>query len=278
MLLPAPDPVPALSRPAPAPASAEAGVFAPPLDRTLIYRTETRFRFGTEHNSVHLVRRIVFHRAQNGYVAEMTLTDAGGTAHDKRSALFAAGVRPLTGSVIRYHLDAGGKILSVEDRAELWRRFCDGIVSRFDGVESPRKADAPAIRARMLALSPAQQRMMLGSLLSSAYDVAATARGVHPTEDVSRPTLSYERQKAALTGTRRSWMDGKLLTVETSVSGDLRTPDKTGHPVDAHLIITTQQEIDPATALIVRRTNTKTTAIDGLEQVETTVATVSEQP
>lgn len=248
--------------------------FAPPEGR-VIHQTlieERQDPHGTQRYANQ--RDIVFERAGEGWRARVTI-GAGDAPSADAAAMFASGIAGLRGQPIVFNLDAAGMIVSIDDEAALWSRFCDALMAMAGkGVEpdSPRGRDIARLVEPLRAYPSAARRRALGSILSAviAGPLADRAPG---TRAVTVPARGLDGGEHALPGTETVQPGPDELVIDTSAAGD--TAPYTSRTV--HVSILTHQRIDTARGLIAEQRSheeIRLGVMDASQAIKITVSSV----
>ncbi len=245
--------------------------FSPPLGVPLAYTaTETRNDAGVERR-FRSERQLVFRRAENGFVAEVTLTRADSAAADEVAGMFAAALGALEGRTIRIHLDRAGAVMSVEDGDALWERLLTALAT----MAPPGKAEhARALSAALRKLPPGARTAMLGSLVTPliADDEAALTPGSKAAASIRARSPAGAPITIPATRHVSSTADG-LLAIKTHAESDIPAPGGE----QAHLTIDRRRLIDPATGLVRRIEERRRIAFDnGMASTTQSVVTLAE--
>ncbi|MBW4329868.1 hypothetical protein KY084_03135 [Stakelama sp. CBK3Z-3] len=221
-------------------------IFAPPLDRTLTYRTELRREGDRGPFRLTLSRELSFRRDGAGYLATLVLRTADGEGDGASRAL--AGLAPFIAVPIRFHLDAGGTIKAVESRDLLWQLFCNGIAVQAKGDATQRHV-AKLVLEKLRDAPAAQRTAMFADMLAPVLASHAAARGVGPDSAVTAPADPTFGASATLSGHRRTWREGAALIVSTHLEGDVGAPAG-GAGSEIHIVRDTRTALDPATGIV----------------------------
>lgn len=247
--------------------AAQAASFAPPLDRPLRAVTEaSRTDAGITRHFAN-ARRIVFRRSATGYRAEVTI-EHGPTAvsgEDDPTAMFRAGFARIAGRTVVMHLDPAGRVYAIDDQAEVWKAFLDGIAALVpaskDDIDRKRAGRVRAILTALTPMPPERQRATIATLVEPliAADLAAT--GESPPRPVRVPAGSAFGA-AQLDGIRAVRRQHGHLIVSVSAAGEVtqRTPagEATGR-----VSLETTRRIDPAMGLVLESRDAVRTEIAG---------------
>ena len=232
-----------------------AAKFAPPLGKVLNY-TVVDVR---EEGNFSAARRIVFSKAEQGYVAEVTIVSNGAAADSPRVGSMAnRALAVLTGKTIRYHLNDQGLVVEIEDQDALMKAVVDGLSAMAGKSSDARSAAGTQIAGMVAALKPDAQRTLLASLLSPAIAGVAEAEAKPGQRPIALPAGSSMGQQAELKGTETvARFNGDLISVESDVEGPAPGALAAGVPgsdVAARgtpmMRIVQKRVVDPATGLV----------------------------
>lgn len=233
---------------------ASATGFSPPLDRPLHAVTEaTRTDAGITRRFTN-ARRVVFHRADVGFRAEVTI-ESGEPAmpgDDDPATMFRAGFARIAGRTVVLRLDPAGRVTAIDDQAAVWKGFLDGISALAPaGTSDLERKRAGRIRAilAVLAQMPAErQRATLALLVEPLIAADIAAAGETPPRSVRVPAGSAFGA-AQLDGIRAVRRNGGRLIASVNASGDvtMRGPDG---QIAGHVAIETERHVDPASGLV----------------------------
>lgn len=251
--------------------------FTPPLDVPVRAVTEaSRTDSGITRRFTN-ARRIIFHRAVDGYRAEVTI-EAGETegTDDDPAAMFRAGFARIAGRTVVLHLNGEGRVVAVEDQAAIWKSFLDGIAalapSGTSDLERKRAGRIRAIVAMLAPLPPDRQRATLASLVEPLIAADIAAQGESPPRTVRVPASSAFGT-AQLDGIRSVKRAGALLEVTVTADDALMIQGPDG-PVQGQIALETVRRIDPATGLVRHsRERVSTRLPDGSSASERTTTT-----
>lgn len=232
--------------------------FAPVEGQALRF-TVAEDRAGTRFTSE---RRITFHKAEQGYTADLTIVsvDAAGGERDI-GAMARRVMNALVGRTIRYQLNDAGMVVTVDDQDTLMTVLATAF-SAMGGAgkdASPeRQAVANRAAAAIGALPYDSQRLLLASLLTPV--VGGALSEAKPGEmPITLPANSPMGQSAMLSGRQTVTLGAAgRIVIDSDVSG----PGPAGD-APTTLRIVQHREIDPATGLVLvneRRTDTWITA------------------
>lgn len=221
-----------------------------------------RFSLADERGDVRRTqeRRIVFHKAAQGYTADLTIVVADTGAGDI-GAMAARVVSALTGRTIRYDLNDQGMVVGVEDQDALMATLVAafGAMGSAGKDASPERQAVAAQAAAMLGALPYDaKRLLLAALLTPA--IGGALSDAQPGEaPVSLPAGSPLGQSTELKGRQivSRGADGRLI-VDTDVSGPAANATRASLPgagmVDPAAVpmlrIVQHREIDAATGLV----------------------------
>lgn len=262
-------------------ADASAPRFNPPLDVTFRYETvQTRDDAGTQER-FRLVRSLRFLRDGDGdgFTAILTVDQAEGGIASGPGAMFDAAMAALKNVPVRFHLDAQGRVVSVEDQAALMARLRDAIVAHAADAAKVEPAKRAAFAARLAgaltAMPDALQRQMLASMIEPVLADADLPAAPGPAAPVSQTGRSPFGGSAALTGTQRGWIDANgQFVLETRLTGTASGPNGQ----HAALTGTIRRMIDRKTRLVMQGSDERTVTIDGKPGVTLTRFDLSVAP
>jgi hypothetical protein len=240
-------------------ATAAAPVFAPPLDAPLRVVTE-RVDTGASERRFRLERLVRFAHEERGYRAEVVILTVASDTPEATGALYEAGFGSLIGRTLVFHIDAAGKVVSVDGMADIWESLCHGVAanaaSRRALPPAERAALAKRIAGPLLALPADRQRSLLGSLVAPLIsDETGEPAGIKP---VRIPGATPLGDAVMLEGQRTLAATGnaqmRSLTraaAETHVPAEGSAPARIGR-----IDIETQREFDPRTGLVAQSIDT----------------------
>ncbi|WP_423604956.1 hypothetical protein [Sphingomonas sp. MS122] len=239
--------------------------FDPPLDKPLRVVTEAvRTDSGVTRRFVN-ARRVVFRRVDAQLKAEVTIEGSEPIGpSDDPAAMARAGFAHIAGRTIMFQLDAGGRVVVVEDHAVVWRAMLDGFAAQApvgtDALDRKRAGRVRAIVGALAAMSADRQRETLASLIEPL--IAADTVGGEAPRPVRVPAAS-PYGKAELEGIRASRMVRGRLELSITAQGDIAVQGADG-AARARVTLETQRVIDPATGLVLdSREKVRTLAPDG---------------
>lgn len=215
-------------------------------------------------------RVIVFHRVGEGYRAELTVLSHAGTT-DKSGLMFVAAMAAFKDRTIRLMLDRDGKVLAVDEEAELWEALCQSIES-IAGASRVRRDQVTTYVSPLRALPVERRRAMFGSMIAPLISGPIGAPGANP---VSLPARGIDGKTALLAGEEHiSLADDDILIAETHASGNLPPPN--GSAIAARVAIDRRQRIDRHTGLIREASETRETWIgEGTSAAHNVARTIS---
>jgi hypothetical protein len=252
--------------------AAPASVFAPPIGAPLLVTTEHHSTIGETERRYKLERLVRFHRAPDGYRAEVRVLRPSTDASHAVGGMVEAGFAALAGRTLVFHLDAAGKVTGVEEMAVLWERLCEGIGAMVADSGSPdpaaRKALTQRIAAPLRALPDERRRAMLSTLVTAVI-VEEAPDPVGALTPVHLPGASPLGQKLVLEGVRTTTaVDGNEIQSVTRASSG---PVEGGGQVD----LERTRRSDPRSGLLSFSSDTTHTiagsAADARKAVRTTV-------
>lgn len=164
--------------------AAAAPAFAPPLDAPLRVVTE-RVESGASERRFRMERLVRFAREDAGYRAEVVILRIGGDTPEASGGLFEGGFGSLAGRILIFHLDRAGRVLAIDDMADIWSRICRGVADNAAARRNLPPADRAALTARLeaplLAMPADRQRELLGSLVAALIaEESAEPAGTKP--------------------------------------------------------------------------------------------------
>jgi hypothetical protein len=245
--------------------------FSPPLDVPLAYvATETHNDAGVAR-SFRSERRLLFRKAANGFVAEVTLLGSDSGAEDDIAGMFAKALGAFEGRPVRIQLDRTGAVTAVENRDALWEQLCAAIAAM---APTGKAKHAQAIAGALRKLPAEARTAMLGSLVAPliAGDEAALTPGSETAASIrTRPPAGAP---ITIPTTRRvTTAAGGLLAIDVRAEADI--PASSGH-APAHLAIARDRLVDPRTGLVTRTEETRRIELDaGTVSVVQTTATLA---
>lgn len=260
-------------------ADAAAPRFNPPLDGTFRYETvQTRDEAGARERFV-LVRSLCFLRDGDGFTAILTVDQVEGGIASGPGAMFDAAMAALKNVPVRFHLDAQGRVVSIEDQAALMARLRDAIVTHAADAAKIEPAKRAAFAARLAgaltAMPDALQRRMLASMIEPVLADPGLPDAPAPAAPIAQAGKSPFGGTADMKGTRRSWIDAEgLLAIEDRLSGTATGPN--GAP--AALSSIQQRSLNRATRLVMHGIVRRAVMIDGRTGMTETRFDLSEAP
>jgi hypothetical protein len=250
-------------------ASIAAPVFAPPTDEPLRIVTErTEISSGERH--YRLERLVRFRKDGAGYRAEALVLGSASEAPQVLGNLVERGLSALAGRKVVLHLDINGRVVAIDEIADLWERVCQRVAEAAATRQSlppgEAKTLAEHIAAPLRALPPERQRALLATLVTAAIlseplDPAGT---VAPVE---LPGASPFGAPLTLRGTRRSAAAGNgLIRTTTIASATTDLPARNGTPAASGLVALERvRTSDPRTGLIATALDTTRNGIGARE-------------
>lgn len=252
--LPAPDLL-ALLIPVVVVAPAAQPGFAPPSDVAFRHvMTEQREHAGVTRR-FEIERRVIFHATAAGFDADVTLVRVDQSA-GQPGKMFMAGVSALKDHTIRFRLDPTGAVRSIDDEDAVWSAFCDGVEAMTAGSGERRRAALPFV-APLRAMPPERRRAMLASMVASLVAGPIGTLGSRPVQIEARGPGG---EKMMLEGQERRDVAKDGVTIVTEASGTLPLPAATTKMV-ANVSVAMRRRVDPATGLVVRSEEVRTTEI-----------------
>ncbi len=107
-------------------ASPKAIRFAPPLDRTLVYRVVQYVGTGKTQRRFESVRHLRFAPDGGGYRLTVTLRDVTGEGPRPAMARYRAALAPLIGVTQQMRIDRNGRIIAIDNMPDVWAAFMQG--------------------------------------------------------------------------------------------------------------------------------------------------------
>ncbi|GGO99160.1 hypothetical protein [Stakelama pacifica] len=255
-------PLPAADLPPPlrtAPSLADA-IFAPPLDRTMVYRQEVRRDDGKALFRLALVRQVRFTEQGAGYRAELTLRSAESEGAAGKRAL--AGLAPFIDVTMIFHLDPRGSVTGIESLDPLWTRFCEGLAAQATGDATQREI-ARATLAALRNAPAAERRRLFADMIAPLLAPDIAAAGVTPDQPVEAQGDTASAAGAVLKGERRVWRESGALVAETRLSGDAPIGADAGAGA-VHILRVVRRTVDPHSGLVTTsRETTRRESADG---------------
>ncbi|WNO53237.1 hypothetical protein [Stakelama saccharophila] len=250
-------------------------VFAPPVNRPLRYATKQTRTDGAVTRMFRIERTLVFHRATDGYVAELTIDRVDSDTGDPTGALFETGMAAFLGRTLRFHLDAAGTVTRIEDQDALWSVFADALAEQM-GRKATAKAQAKILRG-LKAMPESRRRVVLGSMLQAAVRPDIVVEGVEPVHAVRRKARPPFGHGEMLDGTARSWrMPGGILRRDSNVSGDISVPGSADRT--AHLVQKRSLKVDPRSGLLRESRKVLRLSLGDVRQVHVTETRLGPAP
>ncbi|MGN6374180.1 MAG: hypothetical protein ACTHMG_01355 [Sphingomonas sp.] len=245
---------------------AAAATFHPPVDTPLRYvTTETRVLDG-QRFAFRMTRHLSFHQEPQGYLATLELDAINGDAGNAVGAIVQKAMAGFVGRPIRLHLDASGKIVSIDDLPALWATLKTTLAAL--GDTPARKARAARFAAALDAVPTAGQQAMIGSFLDTALagDDAALHPGDSAPIDVTADAPGGA--PATLHGRRTvSAAPGDRLSLHVAASGTVPAGKDSGQST-----LERDTLVDPAAGLVLPRHEATSTAIGtARSSTETTI-------
>jgi hypothetical protein len=232
---------------------AEAAAFAPPEIpmRVITERTQQDEKGSKTFRVERLVR---FAREAAGWRAEVLMVAASADAPTDAASMFDAGFTSLAGKTLVFHLDAAGKVLSLDDRETLWASFCDGIARAVAASKGRTDAERAALAARIaqpLRALPAERQF---SAFASLVDVLVYDGGpaTPGTRAVRLPARSALGASVMLEGSRTLSRTGNGIHIATHTEGNVE---------GGHMEMDLESDADSATGLFSAVTETVVTHI-----------------
>lgn len=260
---------------------AAAPQFAPPLDTSLLVRTE-RVERGLEDRRFTLERVVRFARDADGFRAEVHLRDVRSNAADPVPRLTELGFAGLIGRTIVVHLSSAGRVTAVEGQTALWSHLSERLAtvaaSRRALPPVAREALAQRIAAPLRALPAERQRDALGTLASAIIpdepgEPVGTVRPVEITgvSPLGGPVL--------LKGSKATRAAGDMIETTTRAEAVVALPAEGDAPArSGRVALERIVRIDAVTGLISRSSETTRTSVSGQETVRITTIEVTSAP
>lgn len=130
--------------------------FAPPLDRTLLYRIEQHRPVEARDSLFRAERELRFERAGDGYILHATLRSLDSDAPASGAEPYRAALSPLIGVPCDFRLDAQGHIIALDNMDAVWKAVESGLqamIARFP-PDSPRHRTAQNVLTLFAGLTP----------------------------------------------------------------------------------------------------------------------------
>jgi len=222
--------------------------FSPPLETPLRVTSESIRRERGVTRRVISAKRIVFHRAPGGYLAELTVEpQKPGDDADHAAIAFANGIAQLAGRKLVFELDVRGRVTAMRDQAGAYAAILRAVRSLTPTGRDPGSvASAKRIAALLGALErlpPDRQFAMLASMVASPIAADIVAEGAGPPRAVRVPAASpYGTMQ--LDGLRAVREAGGALEVSVSAVGEARI-DGAGGAATGELTLDTLRRADP---------------------------------
>ncbi len=233
------------------PAAAEriAIPFTPPVGQDLAYDIDQHRPIAGKDSRFSAHRTVRFERAGEGYRLNAVLRSLDSDATDAAAASFRAALTPLIGVEMRFHLDAQGKIISLDDDEAVWSAVGHGLdmmMAQF-GPDTPRHRAAQSVRilfdglsreGRLALLAGEYQPLFL--FAASEVEGGADGRGVKTMagSPLGRPVP----------------VEGILTLKGQATDGLSLTETLTGSGVDVRM----DYKVSPVTGLVTRQVRTLT--------------------
>lgn len=235
-------------------ASLAAPIFAPPTDAPLHIVTE-RTEVSSDERHYRLERLVRFSKEGTGYRAEALVLGSASEAPQVLGNLVERGLSALAGRKIVLHLDRSGRVVAIDEIADLWERVCqrvsDAAATRQSLAPGEAKMLAERIAAPLRALPPERQRALLATLVGAAIlpEPLDPPGAVAPVE---LPGASPFGAPVTLRGTRRTAAaDNGLVRTTTLASATMDLPPRNGAPATSGSVALERiRTSDPRTGLI----------------------------
>ncbi|MFC3442130.1 hypothetical protein ACFOKF_13215 [Sphingobium rhizovicinum] len=128
--------------------------FAPPTDRPLVYRIEQYRPVAGKVSAFTAIRDLRFERTGEGYVLSVTLRSIDTDAPAAGAEPYRAALEPLVGIPMRFHLEARGQVVALDDMGAVWSRVQAGLKAMLNGPNADRQRAAKNVQALFDGLSP----------------------------------------------------------------------------------------------------------------------------
>lgn len=160
----------------PALAETVAVAFAPPTDRVLAYHIEQHRPVAGKLSRFTADRELRFERAGDGYILHVTLRRVDSDAPGDGGEAYRAALTPLIGVEHRFHLDAKGKIVALDNSeavSEAVIKELRQMLARFP-AGSPRNRTAGNVLRLFEGLPPEGRLAMLAGEIQPLFLFAAS--------------------------------------------------------------------------------------------------------
>jgi hypothetical protein len=195
--------------------------FAPPVDRSLLYKIEQHRPIVGKVSAFASTRTLRFERAGEGYALTVALQAIDTDAPASGAAPYRAALEPLVGIVMRFRLDTHGKIVALDDQDAVWAKVQAAVDRIATGGDKDRQRAAQNVQALFASLPPEGRLSLLAGELQPLFlfaggDVAGGAgRGVRSV--AGSPLVRPVPVEGALTVSRQ---DGDAVNLDEKLAGE----------------------------------------------------------
>lgn len=212
-------------------------------------------RFTTE-------RELVFARTDSGYAVTVRVVRADPIAGDV-GAMFGAAMAGLRGQPIVFQLDPEGRLIGIDDEANIWARLCGAIAAMTNLAPQPdprRRQLLANMVAGLEELPPAQRRAILGSMIEQI--VAGPITEMQPgRRAITRPARTPGGVATVLRGTEAVTLAAGALVIETEARGMVAAATAPRATPPADIALSVHQRIDAARGMVLESRTERTTII-----------------
>ncbi|MBA4047868.1 MAG: hypothetical protein C0476_04920, partial [Sphingomonas sp.] len=207
-------------------------------------------------------RELVFVRRAQGFAVTVTIVRADPDASES-GAMFGAAMAGLRGQPIVFQLDAEGRLVAIDDEANVWTRLCNAIAAMASGANSAepqRRQMLQSLVAGLEKLPSAQRRAILGSMIEQivAGPLADRQPGTHA---ITRPARAPGGIETVLSGNEVVTLARGALVIDTDARGTIAAATAPHATPPAEIALSIRQRVDAARGLVLESRTERATMI-----------------
>lgn len=210
-------------------------------------------------------RTVVFNPLADGFAIDVTTGAALASEDTPDNRMFASGMAALAGRTIRFRVDGGGALKSIDDEDAIWDAFCAAIEAMGQTGKRDTKpmARATAMASPMRDAPLAVRRSMLFSMVEPLIAGKLVSEIPGTTRAVSLPVRAPTGVMSHLIGVQHVSIDGDgALLLSTDAEGDLKGwNDPSPTPVKARVKLSRVVRVDRMTGLVLETSERRETVI-----------------